>query len=105
MGPDFVSPPPPDTNRYTPEKTPAIGGERLVVREEIPKRWWEVFHNKNLNKLVQASIEHNPSLQAAESSIKMAYFAAEAQKGGFLPTTPLLNWGDTTNYQSPVRTR
>ncbi len=102
VGPDFVSPPPPDTNRYTPEKTPAIGGERLVVREEIPKRWWEVFHNKNLNKLVEASIEHNPSLQAAESSIKMAYFAAEAQKGGFLPTA-LLNWGDTTNYQSPVQ--
>ncbi len=102
VGPDFVSPPPPDVAGFTPEKLSSTGGERLVIKEEIPRRWWEVFHNKNLNKLVEAAIEHNPSLQAAEASIKMAYFAAEAQKGGFLPTA-LLNWNDTSNFQSPVQ--
>jgi len=76
VGPDFVSAPPPDVSRYTPEKLPSIGKQRLVVREEIPQRWWEVFHNKNLSKLVEASIQHNPSLQAADASIRVAYFAA-----------------------------
>ncbi len=102
VGPDFVSPPAPEVDRYTPEQVASVGEERLVVEEEIPRRWWEVFHNKNLNRLVQATIEHNPSLQAAEASIKTAYFAAEAQKGGFLPAA-LLNWSDATNLQSGVQ--
>jgi len=102
VGPDFVSPPPPDVSRYTPEKLSSVGGQRLVVKEDIPRRWWEVFHNRNLNKLVEAAIEHNPSLQAADASIRTAYFAAEAQKGGFLPTA-LLNWNDSTNLQSGVQ--
>ena len=102
VGPDFVSPPPPDTNRYTPEKLSSIGGQRLVIREDIPRRWWEVFHNKNLSKLVEASIQHNPSMQAADASIRVAYYAAEAQKGFFLPSL-LANSNDTTNLQSGVQ--
>ena len=101
VGPDFISPPPPDVNRYTPEKLSSIDGRGLVVSADIPRRWWEVFHNKNLNKLIEASIEHNPTLQAANASIRTAYFAAEAQKGGFLPAA-LLNGSDTTNLQSGV---
>ena len=102
VGPDFVSAPPPDVSRYTPEKLPSIGKQRLVVREEIPQRWWEVFHNKNLSKLVEASIQHNPSLQAADASIRVAYFAAEAQKGAFLPSL-LANSNDSTNLESGVQ--
>jgi NodT family efflux transporter outer membrane factor (OMF) lipoprotein len=101
VGPDFVSQPPPDVDRYTPEKLSSIDGRRLAVSEEIPRRWWEVFHNKNLNRLIEASIQHNPSLQAANAAIKTAYYAAEAQKGGFLPAA-LLNGSDTTNLQSGV---
>ena len=102
VGPDFVSPPPPDVNRFTPEKLTSAGSERLVVSQDIPRRWWEVFHNKNLSKLVEASIEHNPSLQAADASIRVAYYAAEAQKGFFLPSL-LANSNDSTNLQSGVQ--
>ncbi len=104
VGPDFISPPPPDVDRFTPEKLSSIDGRGLVVSEDIPRRWWEVFHNKNLNSLIEASIEHNPTLQAANASIRTAYFAAEAQKGGFLPTA-LLNGTDTTNLQSGVENK
>jgi NodT family efflux transporter outer membrane factor (OMF) lipoprotein len=102
VGPDFVSPPPPDTNRYTPEKVTSVGRVRLVTGEDIPRRWWEVFHNKNLSKLVEASIQHNPSMQSADASIRVAYYAAEAQKGFFLPSL-LANANDTTNLQSGVQ--
>ena len=102
VGPDFVSPPPPDTNRYTPEKLSSVGGQRLVLAEDIPRRWWEVFHNKNLSKLVEASIQHNPSLQAADASIRVAYYAAEAQKGFYLPSL-LFNSNDSSNLQSGVQ--
>ena len=102
VGPDFVSPEPPQVDRYTPEKLTKIGSQQLVVAKEIPQRWWEVFHNKNLNRLIEASIEHNPGLQAANAGVRMAYYNAEAQKGNFLPTV-LFNSSDTTNLQSGVQ--
>ena len=102
VGPDFVSPPAPLASRYTPEKISAIGGQHLASSGDIPQRWWEVFHNKNLNKLIEASIEHNPGLQAAESAIRIAYYNAEAQKGAFLPWVQA-DINDSRNLQSGVQ--
>lgn len=98
VGPNFNSPDAPDANRYTPENLTSIdngaGGKLgLSVEKEIPRQWWEVFHNKNLNRLIEEAIAHNQSLQAAEASIRVAYFNAEAQKGFFLPQIGLLPGG------------
>jgi NodT family efflux transporter outer membrane factor (OMF) lipoprotein len=100
VGPDFVSPPPPMADRFLPEPVKSAGSQKVVVVEEIPARWWEVFHNRNLNALIEASIEHNASLQAAQAAIRIAYYQAEAQKGGFLPQVQL-DSSDTRNLQSP----
>lgn len=90
VGPDFVSPPAPQTDRFTPEKLTSIGAGndklRLELNASVPQRWWEAFHDEKLNRLIAAAIEHNPSIDAAEASVKIAYFNAEAQKGAFLPT-------------------
>jgi NodT family efflux transporter outer membrane factor (OMF) lipoprotein len=104
VGPDFISPPPPPptVDRFTPEPVKSAGSQKVVVVDEIPARWWEVFHNKNLNALIEASIEHNPSLQAAQAAIRVAYYQAEAQKGGFLPWIQADSI-DTRNLQSPVQ--
>ena len=101
VGPDFVSPPPPMTDRFTPEPVKSAGSQKVVVVDEIPARWWEVFHNKNLNALIEAAIERNASLQAAQAAIRIAYYQAEAQKGGFLPSV-LFDTIDTRNQQAPV---
>jgi NodT family efflux transporter outer membrane factor (OMF) lipoprotein len=107
VGPDFQSPAPPDVERYTPERLSGTGGDRreelkFVVGQDIPQRWWEAFKNAKLNRLIQASVEHNPTLQAAEAAIKVSYFAAEAQKGQFLPQG-LLNANDSVYLQSNNR--
>jgi len=91
VGPDFLSPPPPEVDRFSPEKLTSIGGSgkdklRLELEASVPQRWWETFHDEKLNKLIAAAIEHNPSIDAAEAAIKISYFNAEAQKGAFLPT-------------------
>ena len=101
VGPEFISPPPPMVDRFTPEPVKSAGSQKVVVVDEIPARWWEVFHNKNLNALVEASIEHNASLQAAQAAIRIAYYQTEAQKGGFLPSIQL-DSSNTRNLQSPV---
>ena len=102
VGPEFVSPPPPLVDAYTPEKISAVGGERLVPAQEVPRRWWEVFHNKNLNALIVHAIERNPNLQAAEAGIRIAYYTAEAQKGYFLPTA-IFETADSKNLQAQVQ--
>ena len=102
VGPNFISPPKPEAARFTAEKLPAIEGSKgslhLVFGQDIPERWWQVFHNKALNDLVEASIKNNPTLPAAEAAIKVAYYNAEAQKGGFLPSA-IFNSSDSSNYQ------
>jgi NodT family efflux transporter outer membrane factor (OMF) lipoprotein len=92
VGPNYDSPDPPEVSRYLRDSgTTQTGGRgpRLEVEEDIPQKWWEVFRNKKLNRLIESAIERNPNLQAAEASIKIAYFNAEAQKGFFLPQISL----------------
>ncbi len=91
VGPDFQSPSPPETTRFTAERLTRAGQDKatdigFAVEQEVPQRWWEAFQNKKLNRLIEAAIEHNPSLQSAEAAIKIAYYNAESQKGAFLPT-------------------
>ena len=78
VGPDFISPPPPMVDRFLPEPVKSAGSRKVVVVDEIPARWWEAFHNKNLNALIEVSIEHNASLQAAQAAIRIAFYQAEA---------------------------
>ena len=90
VGPNFNSPDAPETSTYTPENISRIsennGGDiHLVNGGEVPEKWWETFHNKKLNGIVTNAIQHNQTLEAAEASIRVAYFNAEAQKGFFLP--------------------
>ena len=90
VGPNFNSPDAPETSTYTPENISRIsennGGDiRLVNGGDVPEKWWETFHNKKLNGIVTNAIQHNQTLEAAEASIRVAYFNAEAQKGFFLP--------------------
>jgi NodT family efflux transporter outer membrane factor (OMF) lipoprotein len=107
VGPDFQSPAPPDVDRFTPEKLSRAGDDKrsdvsFLAGRDVPQRWWEAFKNKKLNRLIQAAIEHNASLQAAEAAIKVSYYTAEAQKGGFLPQA-FMNANESVFLQSNNR--
>jgi NodT family efflux transporter outer membrane factor (OMF) lipoprotein len=102
VGPDFQSPPPPEAERFTPEKLSRSGDVTFVAEREVPQRWWETFKSKKLDRLIQACIAHNASLQAAEAAIKASYFVAEAQKGQFLPQAGL-NANDSVFLESNNR--
>ena len=104
VGPNFESPDAPEVSRYTPEQLSKVDGAKgtvihLKAGADIPERWWEAFHNKKLNKLIANAIEHNQTLEAAEASIRVAYFNAEAQKGLFLPQLAL-SPGGSANLDS-----
>ncbi len=103
VGPNFASPAPPESSRFTPEPLASPGdGQRFAQGKDIPAEWWRLFKSPALDALVRESLENSPSLQAAEASVRVAYYTAEAQKGGFFPQL-LFNSNDSTNLQSNNR--
>jgi NodT family efflux transporter outer membrane factor (OMF) lipoprotein len=95
VGPNFKRPAAPTTDRYTdrPIETTAsttnvAGGEaqRFVEGLEIPGKWWDLFHSKPLNDLIERSITNNPSLSAAQAALVVARENTLAQRGAFYPS-------------------
>ena len=100
VGPDFVAPPPPEVERYTPEKTASPGnGQRFVENSEVPERWWTAFRSEPLDQLIDEAIERNPTLQAAEAAIQAADYTTDAAIGGFFPQV-VLGSNSSYNYTS-----
>lgn len=94
VGPDFKLPFAPKDSGYTPEKTlPATasaqvaGGEaqRFVDGKDIPGQWWTLFHSEALNQLIEESLKSNPTVDAAQATLRQAQENAAAQTGTLFP--------------------
>ncbi|MGA2963923.1 MAG: efflux transporter outer membrane subunit [Candidatus Korobacteraceae bacterium] len=95
VGPHFKQPAPPTVDGYTEQPLPAQtesvnvpGGQpqRYVQGMDIPAQWWELFHSKPLNELVEKAIKANPDLDAAKAALRGAWENVYAQKGALLPS-------------------
>jgi NodT family efflux transporter outer membrane factor (OMF) lipoprotein len=104
VGPDFAPAATPDVKGYVPGKlaspnagpdSPRLAPQHFVTGAEVSARWWSAFKSQALNDLVRKSVEHNPSLQAAEAAIKIAKYNALAQRGFFFPQVT----GDSSGAQ------
>jgi NodT family efflux transporter outer membrane factor (OMF) lipoprotein len=95
LGPDFHSPPAPATNKFTedPQPKPTIRTKSLgaagksqefTVGADIPAEWWKLFHSEALNKLIVQGIANNPTLAAAQSTLREAQETLNAQIGSNL---------------------
>src|SRR5690348_12383683 len=94
VGPDFVPPPAPDVQGYTPGPLPkgaawaaTRGGQaqRLVRELDLPGQWWTLFHSKPLNALVERALANNPELGAAQAALRVARENVRAQRGALFP--------------------
>jgi NodT family efflux transporter outer membrane factor (OMF) lipoprotein len=104
VGPNFSPAAAPDVTGYVKGKLqaadpgkgpPAIPTQRFITGAEVSTRWWAAFKSQPLNELVRQSVNHNPSLQAAEAAIKIAHYNALAQRGLFFPQVT----GNSTSQQ------
>ena len=95
VGPDFERPAAPDVEGYTPGPLPTktasagvTGGEeqRLVQGLDIPGQWWTLFHSSALNTLIDEALKNNPTLPAAEATLRQAWENVYAAQGAFFPT-------------------
>jgi NodT family efflux transporter outer membrane factor (OMF) lipoprotein len=94
VGPDFVTPAPPDRTGYTPEAlgsrtagAKAAGGEsqRFVRELDLPGQWWTLFHSRALNSLVETALAASPDIAAAQAALRAAKENLHAQQGLLLP--------------------
>lgn len=95
VGPNFHSPAAPHPHAYTdtplPHKTaqtkaPGNSGKAQYYQlsKTLPTQWWELFHSKEINQLVEQGIAHNPSLTAAYATLRAAQEAVNVQVGNSL---------------------
>jgi len=95
LGPDFKTPAPPAAADagYTPAPLPArtasapgIGGaaQQFAWGQDIPAQWWTAFRSPALDPLIRAALERNPTMAAAEASLRQAQENYHAQAGGLL---------------------
>jgi NodT family efflux transporter outer membrane factor (OMF) lipoprotein len=94
VGPDFLHPGAPDVVGYTKEPLPsqtsstdaATGqSQHLAQGRDIPQEWWRLFKSPALNRLIERSLNNNPTLQSAIATLRSANQAVYAQEGHFFP--------------------
>ena len=88
VGPNFKKPDAPPVKEYLAQPLPEqIGADAqtYVAGQDIPGQWWTLFHSPALDELVQQSLKSNPTLQAAQATLRQANENVAAQKGTFFP--------------------
>ena len=91
VGPDFIRPEPPHAERYTqgaePTATiPADGRAQHFARgAPVPAEWWRLFNSAKLDSVVNEAIAGNPSLQAAQATLRQSQDTLRAGYGVFYP--------------------
>jgi NodT family efflux transporter outer membrane factor (OMF) lipoprotein len=60
--------------------------QHFVDGKDIPGEWWEVFHSKPLNDLIERSLKANPDIKAAQAALLVARENTQAQRGLYYPS-------------------
>ncbi len=91
VGPDFVRPTAPLAERYTYEEEPAGtivaegGAQRFENGAKIAADWWRLFSCPKLDAVVMQAVANNPTLQAAQASLRQSEDNLRAGYGIFFP--------------------
>lgn len=95
VGPDFERPAQPTQNGYTSETVElglAAGKETkqsLAVGKQISGQWWQLFHAKRLDAVLDQALKGNLSLVAAEATLAQAKDAVDQASGAMWPHVQL----------------
>ena len=91
IGPDFRRPDGPAVSRYTAHAAP---GETVAAQGKVQKfapgkalqaDWWRLLGSAQLNDLVAQAFARNPSVEAAQASLRQSEYALRAGNGIFFP--------------------
>lgn len=93
MGPNFHSPAPPATQRYTSAPqlevtadapVPAGAAQTVVPDRDVPADWWTLFQSPALDALVRQALRDSPNVEAAKAALRSAQATYAAERGALL---------------------
>jgi NodT family efflux transporter outer membrane factor (OMF) lipoprotein len=91
VGPNFHAPAAPEvalTDAPLPATTEAAEGgvQHFITAGDISGDWWTLYHSPELDTLINAALANNPTLQAAQATLREAEENTRAEQGAFLPS-------------------
>lgn len=91
VGPDFVRPEPPQIKHYTSGSqlgatiTADGQAQRFEEGARIVSDWWRLFNSSKLDAVIKEAMANNPTLQAAQASLRQSQDNLSAGYGVFYP--------------------
>ncbi len=95
LGPDFVPPKAPEVTHYNRKQDPVdtVAAEGVSQHFEQAAQpvsgWWKLYRSKELDAVVEEGVVNNPTLEAAEASLRVSYDNLRAGYGVFYPQASL----------------
>jgi NodT family efflux transporter outer membrane factor (OMF) lipoprotein len=95
VGPDFVSPAAPSSERLTAAHLPAQtvssaqpGGEaqQFISGKPLSAQWWKAYQSPKLNALVDQALAASPTMASAQAALRQARENYRSQVGGLFPS-------------------
>jgi NodT family efflux transporter outer membrane factor (OMF) lipoprotein len=92
VGPDFHPPAPPPVTRYTSGGDPAATATAQGKAQQFDRGgalaadWWTLFHSPQLDAAIAEANAHNPSLAAAQASLRASQHNLRSGYGIFYPS-------------------
>ena len=88
VGPDFVRPEAPQVTSYVKPNLldpSGIGVPKIESGAVVPGDWWKLFQSPQIDAMVQQSLVHNPTLEAAVATLHQSQHIVQAGYGVFFP--------------------
>jgi NodT family efflux transporter outer membrane factor (OMF) lipoprotein len=92
VGPDFATPPAPETKDYevggTPQPTVENAGDaqqHFNMGKKISGNWWQLFHSPQLDGVLQQAIAGNQTLVTAQATVAQAQQGIAQASGALWP--------------------
>lgn len=93
LGPDFERPAAPDAGYSAdplPRETASVEGaagatQTFALGESVAGDWWTLFQSPVLNTFIEEALANNPTLEAAEASLRQAQALYRAERDIFFP--------------------
>lgn len=92
VGPDFVPPKAPPVDHYTtgtdPTATLKVDGveQRFAPGAGLQAKWWRLFASAKIDDVIGQAIAANPTIAAAEASLRQSEYDLRAGYGIFFPS-------------------
>jgi NodT family efflux transporter outer membrane factor (OMF) lipoprotein len=93
VGPDFLNPAAPEGAGYGPLNRQTVSAatrqgeaQRFVQDMDMPGQWWAAFQSQPLDDLVEKALKANPTITAAQATLRAAHENVLAQQGASYPS-------------------